>query len=53
MTAFVVGLHGEPDVDALVLLATQELTSYKRPRVPRGRALPRNAMGKVVRGDLR
>ena len=32
VTAFVVGRHGAPDIDALVLLATQELTSYKRPR---------------------
>jgi malonyl-CoA/methylmalonyl-CoA synthetase len=54
VTAFVVGLDGEPDLDALLLLATQELTSYKRPREFRVVAsLPRNAMGKVVRRDLR
>jgi malonyl-CoA/methylmalonyl-CoA synthetase len=54
VTAFVVGLHGAPDLDALTLLATQELTSYKRPREFRVvDALPRNAMGKVVRRDLR
>ncbi len=54
VTAFVVGLDGEPDIDALTLLATQELTSYKRPRAFRVvDSLPRNAMGKVVRRDLR
>ncbi len=54
VTAFVVGFDGEPDLDALTLLAAQELTSYKRPREFRVvDALPRNAMGKVVRRDLR
>jgi malonyl-CoA/methylmalonyl-CoA synthetase len=54
VTAFVVGHEGEPDIDALALLAAEELTSYKRPRVFRVvDALPRNAMGKVVRRELR
>jgi malonyl-CoA/methylmalonyl-CoA synthetase len=53
VTAFVVGRDGEPDIDALALLAAQELTSYKRPREFRVvDSLPRNAMGKVVRRDL-
>jgi malonyl-CoA/methylmalonyl-CoA synthetase len=53
VTAFVVGRDGEPDIDALALLATRELTSYKRPREFRVvDSLPRNAMGKVVRRDL-
>jgi malonyl-CoA/methylmalonyl-CoA synthetase len=53
VTAFVVGGDGEPDIEGLALLATQELTSYKRPRefrtVP---SLPRNALGKVIRRAL-
>jgi malonyl-CoA/methylmalonyl-CoA synthetase len=53
VTAFVVGIDGEPDLDGLVQLAAQELTSYKRPRefrmVP---SLPRNALGKVMRREL-
>jgi malonyl-CoA/methylmalonyl-CoA synthetase len=49
--AFVVG---EPDVEALNDLATRELASFKRPRqVHVVEALPRNALGKVVRGELR
>jgi malonyl-CoA/methylmalonyl-CoA synthetase len=53
VTAFVVGADGEPDVGALVALAADELSSYKRPREFRVvDALPRNAMGKVVRRDL-
>jgi len=54
VTAFVVGAEGEPDIDALALLAAQELSAYKRPREFRVvAALPRNAMGKVIRRDLR
>ena len=54
VTAFVVGTDGEPDVDALMALADEELTAYKRPRAFRVvGALPRNAMGKVIRRDLR
>jgi acyl-CoA synthetase (AMP-forming)/AMP-acid ligase II len=54
VTAFVVGAAGDPDIDALAQLAAQELSSYKRPREFRVvDALPRNAMGKVIRRDLR
>jgi malonyl-CoA/methylmalonyl-CoA synthetase len=54
VTAFVVGADGGPDLDALRALADQELTAYKRPRAFRVvQALPRNAMGKVIRRDLR
>jgi malonyl-CoA/methylmalonyl-CoA synthetase len=54
VTAFVVGKGGKPDIEALMKLAAQELTSYKRPREFRVvDSLPRNAMGKVIRRDLR
>jgi malonyl-CoA/methylmalonyl-CoA synthetase len=53
VTAFVVGTDGPPDIDALVALAGGELSAYKRPREFRVLdALPRNAMGKVIRRDL-
>ena len=49
--AFVVG---DPDLESLDDLATRELASFKRPRqVHIVETLPRNALGKVVRGDLR
>jgi malonyl-CoA/methylmalonyl-CoA synthetase len=49
--AFVVG---DLDVSALDDLATRELAAFKRPRhVHFVDELPRNALGKVVRGDLR
>ena len=49
--AFVVG---EPDVEVLLELAARELAPYKRPRqVHLVDALPRNALGKVVRSALR
>jgi malonyl-CoA/methylmalonyl-CoA synthetase len=49
--AFVVG---DPDLESLNDLATRELASFKRPRqVHIVEALPRNALGKVVRSDLR
>jgi malonyl-CoA/methylmalonyl-CoA synthetase len=49
--AFVVG---DPDLESLDDLATRELASFKRPRkVHVVEALPRNALGKVVRGELR
>ncbi len=51
--AFVVGADGDPDIDALMLVAARELTSYKRPREFRVvDSLPRNAMGKVIRRAL-
>lgn len=49
--AFVVG---DPDLGSLNDLAARELASFKRPRqVHVVEALPRNALGKVVRGQLR
>lgn len=49
--AFVVG---DPDLESLADLAAQQLASFKRPRrVHILESLPRNALGKVVRGDLR
>ena len=48
--AFVVG---EPDLAMLSELAARELAPYKRPRrVHLVEALPRNALGKVVRSEL-
>lgn len=53
VTAFVEAPE-DVDVDAAVAAMADELVAYKRPRlVHRVDALPRNAMGKVVRGDLR
>jgi acyl-coenzyme A synthetase/AMP-(fatty) acid ligase len=53
VVAFVVGAEGDPDLAALARLAAQELTPFKQPREYRVvDALPRNAMGKVVRRDL-
>jgi malonyl-CoA/methylmalonyl-CoA synthetase len=53
VVAFVVGADGEPDIDALKERAAEELASFKRPRLYHVvDALPRNAMGKVVRRDL-
>jgi malonyl-CoA/methylmalonyl-CoA synthetase len=53
VVAFVVGRDGAPDLGALAALAEAELAPYKRPREVRVVAsLPRNAMGKVVRGNL-
>ncbi len=49
--AFVVG---EPDLSSLDDMATRESAALKRPRqVHIVEALPRNVLGKVVRGDLR
>jgi malonyl-CoA/methylmalonyl-CoA synthetase len=49
--AFVVG---DPDVESLVELAARELAPFKRPReIHVVEALPRNALGKVVRNQLR
>ena len=54
VVAFVVGADGPPDVEALEYLAASQLAPFKRPRKYRVvAALPRNAMGKVVRRDLR
>lgn len=54
VTAFVVGAGDGPDLDGLRALAGRELSSYKCPRTYRVvEALPRNALGKVLRRDLR
>jgi len=51
VVAYVVG---DPDVDSLRELAAAELAPFKCPREVRLiDALPRNALGKVVRGELR
>ena len=51
VVAYVVG---DPDLDSLHELAAAELAPFKCPRQVRLiDALPRNALGKVVRGDLR
>jgi acyl-CoA synthetase (AMP-forming)/AMP-acid ligase II len=53
VVACVVGANGDPDLEALARLAGAELAPYKCPRDYRVMAaLPRNAMGKVVRRDL-
>jgi malonyl-CoA/methylmalonyl-CoA synthetase len=54
VVAFVVGAGGPPDLAALEALATEQLAPFKRPRQFHAReTLPRNAMGKVVRRQLR
>jgi malonyl-CoA/methylmalonyl-CoA synthetase len=51
VVAYVVG---DPDLASLDELAATELAPFKRPREVRiVDALPRNALGKVVRGELR
>lgn len=53
VTAFVEAPDGF-DADSAVAAASAELVPYKKPRiVHRVDALPRNAMGKVVRAELR
>ena len=53
VVAFVVGASGPPDLPALQALAQEELAPFKRPRQFHVMdALPRNAMGKVVRREL-
>ncbi|HMD46336.1 MAG TPA: AMP-binding protein [Acidimicrobiales bacterium] len=53
VTAWVVPAQGAPDVDALLAFCAEQLAPYKRPRrVHVVDALPRNAMGKVVRAEL-
>ena len=53
VVAFVVGRDGDPDLPALARLAEEELAPFKRPRhMQVVDALPRNALGKVVRARL-
>jgi len=53
VTAVVVG-EGPPDERALLEFAAEQLASFKRPRIVRYvDELPRNALGKVVRNELR
>jgi malonyl-CoA/methylmalonyl-CoA synthetase len=53
VTAYLEG-PSDLDVDSVVARAAADLAPYKKPRiVHRVAALPRNAMGKVVRADLR
>lgn len=53
VVAFVVGTTGGPDLAALEQLAVEHLAPYKRPRAFHVLdALPRNAMGKVLRQQL-
>lgn len=54
VTAWVVPAGAPPAVEALVAYAAERLAPYKRPRAVRVvEALPRNAMGKVRRSELR
>jgi long-chain acyl-CoA synthetase len=53
VVAYVVGHAGPPDLSALEALAMAELAPFKRPRQFHAlEALPRNAMGKVLRRAL-
>jgi malonyl-CoA/methylmalonyl-CoA synthetase len=53
VVAFVVGAGGPPDIEGLGAMAAELLAPFKRPREFRVvDALPRNAMGKVVRHEL-
>jgi malonyl-CoA/methylmalonyl-CoA synthetase len=53
VTAWVVAEGSAPSADDLAAFAAERLAPYKRPRLVRFvEALPRNAMGKVVRAQL-
>jgi malonyl-CoA/methylmalonyl-CoA synthetase len=53
VTAFVVPRGGTPSAVELMDFAAAELAPYKRPRLIRFvESLPRNALGKVLKGDL-
>lgn len=53
VVAVVEGAGGGAEVDALLALAGQQLAPYKRPkRIVFVAALPRNALGKVVKADV-
>jgi acyl-CoA synthetase (AMP-forming)/AMP-acid ligase II len=54
VTAWIVPEGTAPSVEDLAEFTAATLAPYKRPRLVRVvDALPRNAMGKVVRSDLR
>jgi malonyl-CoA/methylmalonyl-CoA synthetase len=54
VVAVVEGAAGSTDVDALLELGRSELASYKRPkRIVVVEHLPRNALGKVVKAEVR
>jgi malonyl-CoA/methylmalonyl-CoA synthetase len=53
VVAYVVGAGGPPDLGALHALCVEQLAPFKHPRQFRVlNALPRNAMGKVLRREL-
>jgi malonyl-CoA/methylmalonyl-CoA synthetase len=53
VVAVVVPAGDDRDADALLAFAAEELAPYKQPRRVRYvDALPRNALGKVMRGEL-
>jgi malonyl-CoA/methylmalonyl-CoA synthetase len=53
VTAFVVPIGEQPEPDALLAFAAEELASFKRPRLLHFvDALPRNALGKVLKHEL-
>jgi malonyl-CoA/methylmalonyl-CoA synthetase len=54
VTAFVVPIGDAPKPDSLLAFAAEQLASFKRPRLLRFvDSLPRNALGKVVKHELR
>ena len=53
VTAFVVPTGDQPDPDALLAFAAEQLASFKRPRLLHFvDTLPRNAVGKVLKHEL-
>ena len=53
VTAFVVPTGDQPDPDALLAFAAEQLASFKRPRLLHFiDTLPRNALGKVLKHEL-
>jgi malonyl-CoA/methylmalonyl-CoA synthetase len=53
VTAFVVPIGEQPEPDALLAFAAEQLASFKRPRLLHFvDALPRNALGKVLKHEL-
>jgi malonyl-CoA/methylmalonyl-CoA synthetase len=53
VTAFVVPTGDQPDPDALLAFAAEQLASFKRPRLLHFiDTLPRNALGKILKHEL-